>query len=50
VPDLETVLERVAELGGRRIGEPVEAGSVRFALFRDPRGNRIGLVRAAPLA
>ena len=49
VPDLEAALERVEELGGRRIGEPVEAGNVRFALFRDPRGNRIGLVRAAPL-
>jgi predicted enzyme related to lactoylglutathione lyase len=49
VPDVEAALERVEELGGRRIGEPVAAGNVLFALFRDPRGNRIGLVRAAPV-
>jgi predicted enzyme related to lactoylglutathione lyase len=49
VPDVEAALARVEELGGTRLGEPVEAGNVLFGLFRDPRGNRIGLVRAEPL-
>ena len=49
VPDVEAALEQVERLGGQRIGAPVEASNVVLALFRDPRGNRIGLVRATPL-
>ena len=49
VPDVEAALDRVTELGGERVFGPVEAGSVVLGMFRDPHGNRIGLVRAAPL-
>jgi predicted enzyme related to lactoylglutathione lyase len=48
VPDAEAALAAVEKLGGATIMEPVQAGSVVLAHFRDPRGNRIGLVRAEP--
>jgi uncharacterized protein len=50
VPDVEAALGQVEQLGGERVSGPIEAGNVVFGLFRDPRGNRIGLVRAAPIA
>jgi len=49
VPDLDEALERVESLGGGTILRPTVAGDVMLAMCRDPRGNRIGLVRAAPL-
>jgi predicted enzyme related to lactoylglutathione lyase len=48
VPDVEAALAQVEALGGARVSGPIEAGNVVFGLFRDPQGNRIGLVRAAP--
>jgi uncharacterized protein len=48
VPDLEAALTKANELGGATIVEPMQAGNVVLAMIRDPRGNRIGLVRAAP--
>jgi len=49
VPNVEEALRRVEQLGGKTIAPPIQAGRVVLALFSDPRGNRIGLVRAQPL-
>jgi uncharacterized protein len=49
VPDVQAALERVNALGGETVLPPTEAGRVHLAMFRDPRGNRVGLVRAEPL-
>jgi predicted enzyme related to lactoylglutathione lyase len=50
VPDVAAALEAVVALGGERVFGPIEAGNVVLGMFRDPRGNRIGLVRAEPLS
>ena len=50
VPDVEEALGKVLELGGSVDMPATEAGRVVFAIFRDPAGNRIGLVRAEPLS
>jgi predicted enzyme related to lactoylglutathione lyase len=49
VPDVAETLEQVVALGAEVDMPPAEGGHVVFAIFRDPAGNRIGLVRAAPL-
>ena len=49
VPDVQEALEKVQALGGSVELPATESGRVVFALFRDPAGNRIGLVRAEPL-
>ena len=46
VPDVAETLEQVVELGAKVDMPPTEAGHIVFAIFRDPAGNRIGLVRA----
>ena len=38
-------LAQVVELGAEVDMPPTEAGRIVFAIFRDPAGNRIGLVR-----
>jgi predicted enzyme related to lactoylglutathione lyase len=45
VDDLEEYLDRVEQLGGKRLTEPVELpdGYGRIAMFTDPDGNRVGL-------
>ena len=48
VPDLDAALTKARELGGETVFGPKQAGNVVFAMLRDPRGNRIGLVRADP--
>jgi predicted enzyme related to lactoylglutathione lyase len=48
VPEVEAALAAVEKLGGNTILEPLQAGNVVLAHFRDPRDNRIGLVRAEP--
>ena len=45
VPDVDEMLGRVVELGAEVELPATEAGSVVIAVFRDPAGNRIGLVR-----
>jgi predicted enzyme related to lactoylglutathione lyase len=50
VPDVDEALQRVEALGGRTVLPPTKAGRVLLAMFTDPQGNRIGLVRAQPLA
>jgi predicted enzyme related to lactoylglutathione lyase len=50
VPDVDEALQRVEALAGRTVLRPTKAGRVLLAMFTDPQGNRIGLVRAQPLA
>jgi predicted enzyme related to lactoylglutathione lyase len=45
VPDVAEALRRVVALGGEVEMPATEAGRVVIAIFRDPAGNRIGLVR-----
>jgi predicted enzyme related to lactoylglutathione lyase len=46
VPDLEAALRRIGELGGSTMVPPtVIPNVVTFAVFTDPQGNRIGLVK-----
>jgi uncharacterized protein len=49
VPDVEEALARVVSLGAKVELPVTEAGNVVLAMFRDPAGNRIGLVRSRPL-
>jgi predicted enzyme related to lactoylglutathione lyase len=47
VDDLESALERIGELGGVPLVPPTPIGDeMSFALFRDPEGNIVGLLRA----
>ena len=46
VPDVAAALAHVVELVAEVDMPPTEAGRVVIAVFRDPNGNRIGLVRA----
>ncbi|MDD7967943.1 VOC family protein [Actinomycetospora lemnae] len=49
VDDLEKSLERAEELGGSRIMGPAPIGDMgEVAMFADPDGNPIGLLRLAP--
>jgi predicted enzyme related to lactoylglutathione lyase len=45
VSDVAEALDRVVALGGEIAMPETEAGSVVIGIFRDPAGNRIGLVR-----
>jgi predicted enzyme related to lactoylglutathione lyase len=45
VPDVAAALDRVVALGAEVDMPATEAGRVVIAIFRDPAGNRIGLVR-----
>lgn len=45
VPNVAESLRRVVDLGGEVDMPETEAGRVVMAIFRDPAGNRIGLVR-----
>ena len=48
VPDLEAALAKASGLGGKTIVEPtVIPDMVTFAMFADPEGNMIGLVKSA---
>jgi uncharacterized protein len=49
VPDVAAALRRIEELGGKAVVPPTQAGRVVLGMFTDPRGNRIGLVRARPV-
>lgn len=44
VPDVDQALRRVVELGGEVEMSATKASSVVIGSFRDPAGNRIGLV------
>ena len=46
VDDPRAMLERIEQLGGRTVEPPTEVpGGVTFALFADPEGHVVGLVR-----
>jgi predicted enzyme related to lactoylglutathione lyase len=48
VEDPASALQRISELGGRTVQEPMEVpGGPTIALFADPEGHVIGLVKAA---
>jgi predicted enzyme related to lactoylglutathione lyase len=49
VPDVGAAIERAVELGATVDMPTTEAGQVVIGMIRDPAGNRVGLVRAAPL-
>jgi predicted enzyme related to lactoylglutathione lyase len=46
VDDLQAALDRIAELGGEMVMPPMDVpGGPSIALFSDPAGNKIGLVK-----
>jgi uncharacterized protein len=46
VPNLDAALRKVGELGGRTVVPPTTIPNmVTYAMFTDPQGNRIGLVK-----
>jgi predicted enzyme related to lactoylglutathione lyase len=46
VNDLQAYLKKAERLGGKTLVPPTEIpGMVTFAMFADPEGNRIGLVK-----
>lgn len=46
VDDLQAYLDKAEKLGGKTVVPPTEIPNVvTFALFTDPEGNRIGLVK-----
>ncbi len=46
VPDLDATLKKVASMGGKTIVPPTEIPNmVTFAMFQDPEGNAVGLVK-----
>lgn len=45
VPDLQEALDRVEAAGGKTLIPPTEMEQVTLALFEDPEGNQVGLVR-----
>mgnify|MGYP000660477607 CR=1 FL=1 len=46
VEDLQAYLDKAVKLGGKVVVPPTEIpGMVTFAMFTDPEGNRIGLVK-----
>lgn len=47
VPDLDATLRKAGELGGRTVVPPTHIPNmVTFAMFVDPEGHRIGLIKA----
>lgn len=46
VPDLDATLKKVASMGGKTLVPPTEIPNmVTFAMFLDPEGNAVGLVK-----
>ncbi|MEV0842036.1 VOC family protein [Actinocatenispora sera] len=43
--DVDAALARAEQLGGTRVLAPVDTPVSRIAVFADPDGNRVGLVR-----
>ena len=49
VDDLDAALSEIGHLGGRTVVPPTEINeSMTFALFADPEGNTVGLLRQVP--
>jgi len=46
VPDLQATLDRAVAMGGKVLMQPTEIpGSVTFAMFADPAGNTMGIIK-----
>ncbi len=46
VPDLEAALKKAESMGGKTLVPPTEIPNmVTFAMFQDPEGNAVGLVK-----
>jgi uncharacterized protein len=45
VPDLQETLDKIEAAGGKTVMEPQELPMVTLALFEDPEGNVVGLVK-----
>jgi predicted enzyme related to lactoylglutathione lyase len=49
VPDLDEALKKIGGLGGSTIVGPMDVpGGPSIAMFADPEGHMVGLVKAAP--
>jgi predicted enzyme related to lactoylglutathione lyase len=46
VPDIDAMLSRIGEHGGRTVMPRQDMGPVIMALYEDPEGNLMGLVEA----
>jgi uncharacterized protein len=45
VPDLQAALDKIEAAGGKTVMAPQDLGMVELALFEDPEGNSVGLVK-----
>jgi uncharacterized protein len=45
VPDLQVALDQAERLGGTTLMPPSDVGQVSIALFSDPAGNTVGLIK-----
>src|SRR3954447_25664055 len=45
VPDLQEALDKIEAAGGKTVMPPQELPMVTLALFEDPEGNTVGLVK-----
>jgi len=45
VPDLQEALDKIGAAGGKTVMEPQELPQVTLAMFEDPEGNVVGLVK-----
>ncbi len=50
VDDLQATLDRIEAAGGKTVVPVTEMGVVTLAMFTDPAGNRIGLVKSREAA
>ncbi|MGD0142632.1 MAG: VOC family protein [Rhizomicrobium sp.] len=48
VPDLDAAMRKVTESGGEIISPKIPIPTGTFVLFKDPAGNRMGLVQLKP--
>ena len=49
VDDIKTAMKRVAEAGGKVLGEPMEIPGVgQYVSFFDTEGNRVSMLQPAP--
>ena len=45
VPDLDAAMKKVTDLGGEIVSPKIPISTGTFVLFKDPAGNRMGLVQ-----
>lgn len=50
VDDVSAHLKKIEDAGGARIGEPMEIPGVgTYAVFRDPEGNQLSILKPLPM-